>query len=407
MMEENLISKTYDSGFVANIILKPGFASKFMGIVVDFGGSDPQEISGGAHFLEHKLFAKKYGDIALKFERLGADCNAYTGFNETMYYAEFANHWPKILPLLFELVGEPYFTVDNIDQERKIICQELATAKDDPEWYLIHNLMSNMFPQTMFTHDIVGSEEDLAKIDISFLNKIYKKYYCSNNMRFIACGDFSPSQVQKIFTLVNKMQKKYINCAPKPKIAVQTIDSMATDEQITNNKSKNIHVGVAIKLPDLNKFTSNALLATDVLEMLIDAHFNSNNIWLSNMQLQNIINDQPDVDIYNTREGSFVIITALSRYPQKLVSAIKHELFRGHMSAELIELNKKEFLANYLRLTDDLNSYAQQMAGTLLHGRSLAQIIEEVVQMNNSDMVSLYQDILAKSSIYSCIMSNR
>ena len=37
MMEENLISKTYDSGFVANIILKPGFASKFMGIVVDFG----------------------------------------------------------------------------------------------------------------------------------------------------------------------------------------------------------------------------------------------------------------------------------------------------------------------------------------------------------------------------------
>ena len=162
MMEENLISKTYDSGFVANIILKPGFASKFMGIVVDFGGSDPQEISGGAHFLEHKLFAKKYGDIALKFERLGADSNAYTGFNETMYYAEFANHWPQILPLLFELVGEPYFTVDNIDQERKIICQELATAKDDPEWYLIHNLMSNMFPQTMFTHDIVGSEEDLA-----------------------------------------------------------------------------------------------------------------------------------------------------------------------------------------------------------------------------------------------------
>ncbi len=188
---------------------------------------------------------------------------------------------------------------------------------------------------------------------------------------------------------------------------MQTIDSTATDEQITNNKSKNIHVGVAIKLPDLNKFTSNALLATDVLEMLIDAHFNSNNIWLSNMQLQNIINDQPDVDIYNTREGSFVIITAISRYPQKLVSAIKHELFRGHMSAELIELNKKEFLANYLRLTDDLNSYAQQMAGTLLHGRSLAQIIEEVVQMNNSDMVSLYQDILAKSSIYSCIMSNR
>ena len=57
-MTPKIIKKEYQSGFKAEIILKPHFYQRFFGIIVDFGSSDPQKVAGSAHFLEHKLFAK-------------------------------------------------------------------------------------------------------------------------------------------------------------------------------------------------------------------------------------------------------------------------------------------------------------------------------------------------------------
>ena len=64
MKKLDIIKKNFSSGFEAQVIIRPHFVKKFMGIIVDFGGSDPQRLPGGAHFLEHKLFAKKHGDIS-------------------------------------------------------------------------------------------------------------------------------------------------------------------------------------------------------------------------------------------------------------------------------------------------------------------------------------------------------
>ena len=52
MRKLSVISRTYPSGFKANVLIRHEFNKKFMGIIVDFGGSDPQRLSGGAHFLE-------------------------------------------------------------------------------------------------------------------------------------------------------------------------------------------------------------------------------------------------------------------------------------------------------------------------------------------------------------------
>ena len=72
MKKLDVTTRDYSSGFRAKVIRRPLFAQKFMGIIVDFGGSNPQKLCGGAHFLEHKLFAKKNGDISQQFEEIGA-----------------------------------------------------------------------------------------------------------------------------------------------------------------------------------------------------------------------------------------------------------------------------------------------------------------------------------------------
>ncbi len=68
MKKLDVTTRDYKSGFRAKVIRRPLFAQKFMGIIVDFGGSDPQKLCGGAHFLEHKLFTKKDGDRTWSFD---------------------------------------------------------------------------------------------------------------------------------------------------------------------------------------------------------------------------------------------------------------------------------------------------------------------------------------------------
>lgn len=71
MKKLDVTSREYKSGFRAKVIRRPLFTQKFMGIIVDFGGSDPQKLCGGAHFLEHKLFTKKMEIFPNDLRQLG------------------------------------------------------------------------------------------------------------------------------------------------------------------------------------------------------------------------------------------------------------------------------------------------------------------------------------------------
>ena len=59
--------------------------------------------AGTAHFLEHRLFAKSYGDITEPINRLGGDVNASTSFTSTIFSLTCIEHFAAHLELLFEL----------------------------------------------------------------------------------------------------------------------------------------------------------------------------------------------------------------------------------------------------------------------------------------------------------------
>ncbi|WP_289700243.1 M16 family metallopeptidase, partial [Lactobacillus taiwanensis] len=210
MKKLDVTTRDYSSGFRAKVIRRPLFAQKFMGIIVDFGGSNPQKLCGGAHFLEHKLFAKKNGDISQQFEEIGASTNAFTTYNETMFYASFTDHWRQVLPLIFELVGTTHFTKSNVSKEAKIIAQELAMYQDDPNWQVNYELMQMMFPKTNLAEDLTGTKNSLKKMTPEILQEIYDNNYVSGKMEFVACGGFSDNQTKEILREVGKLERKYL-----------------------------------------------------------------------------------------------------------------------------------------------------------------------------------------------------
>ena len=136
-----------------------------------------------------------------KFEEIGADVNAFTSFNETMFYCSGIDHTPKMLDSLFELVGKPSdFTKQNIAQEAPIIQQELAMYKNDPIWSINNAIMTAMFDHSNLGTEVVGTEKSINEITVQNLTKAYKNNYIPSKMQFVACGDFSDRSSPNNFT---------------------------------------------------------------------------------------------------------------------------------------------------------------------------------------------------------------
>ena len=65
---------------------------------------------GIAHFLEHKLFEQKDGNVMDKFSELGSNPNAYTSFNKTVYLFSCTDRFDENFSLLLDYVQNPYIT---------------------------------------------------------------------------------------------------------------------------------------------------------------------------------------------------------------------------------------------------------------------------------------------------------
>lgn len=94
-VEERYTSFVHPSGLRV-FLSRKDFHSSYALLTVDFGSLYEKSLVNGnpislpdgiAHFLEHKMFDNPDGeDVFLKFSRLGASANAYTGIDRTCYF---------------------------------------------------------------------------------------------------------------------------------------------------------------------------------------------------------------------------------------------------------------------------------------------------------------------------------
>ena len=140
-VEERYTSFVHPSGLRV-FLSRKDFHSSYALLTVDFGslyekslvnGSPLSLPDGIAHFLEHKMFDNPDGeDVFLKFSRLGASANAYTGTDRTCYFFSASENIEESLEVMMKSLFSPYFTKANVKKEKGIILQELKMYLDDP-----------------------------------------------------------------------------------------------------------------------------------------------------------------------------------------------------------------------------------------------------------------------------------
>ncbi len=407
MKKLDVTTRDYKSGFRAKVIRRPLFAQKFMGIIVDFGGSDPQKLCGGAHFLEHKLFAKKNGDISQQFEAVGASTNAFTTYNETMFYASFTEHWRQVLPLIFELVGTTYFTKSNVTKEAKIIAQELAMYQDDPNWQVNYELMQMMFPKTNLAEDLTGTKASLKKMTPEILQEIYDNNYVSGRMEFVACGGFSENQTKEVLREVGKLERKYLI---SKKVAPKKLTLVSLKKQhntIIDSDLATSRVGIGIRLPNFEKVGLKNSTAQTILEMMLQAKLGVTSPWFEEMQKQGILNSPMELQVSYTTEGNFATIIGASNKPDLFLENTKNQLLEVPISKEAFVFQKKEALAQTIREFDDLSTVAIEEAEYGLENEDFNTAAHVIQSLSFNEFYTAIDNILAKSDIFTTILKGK
>ncbi len=154
--------------------------------------------AGIAHYLEHKMFESKEGNVDARYAKVGALVNAYTSFDMTCYVFSCTKHFCDCLGILLDFVQQPYFTEETVQKEQGIIGQEIRMYEDTPGWRVLFNLLRAMYHSHPVKTDIAGTAESIAEITPELLYECYRTFYNLNNMALCVAGNVNPEEVLSI-----------------------------------------------------------------------------------------------------------------------------------------------------------------------------------------------------------------
>ena len=195
--QEEWTEYTCSSGLKLVLIHKPQFCTSAFLMMTPFGSLDWYQDDasgkrsfyepGTAHFLEHKLFESGQEDVMRTFSRFGANVNAYTSYDSTVYYFTTpAEEISAPLNLLLDFVQDLSITPASVEKEKPIILEEYATYQQDPDARLFLESMRSIYRTHPLRTDIVGTEQSIGRITEAGLREAYAKNYHPSNMTLIA-----------------------------------------------------------------------------------------------------------------------------------------------------------------------------------------------------------------------------
>ncbi len=164
--------------------------------------------AGVAHFLEHKMFANEDGvDSFERFSAFGADANAYTAHNRTVYLFGCTEQFEQSLEELLRFVTHPYFTEESVRKERGIIAQEIKMYDDDAYERCFTELLRCLYHRHPVRQNICGTLNSIEQITSQVLMDCYRVFYNLSNMALVVCGQVSEEEVLAIADRCLPMQE--------------------------------------------------------------------------------------------------------------------------------------------------------------------------------------------------------
>jgi len=202
------------------VILEENHASPVVSVNVWVETGSACEIDGEyglAHVHEHMLFKgtekRDVGEIARVIESSGGDINAFTSFDETVYYVVIASRFlDTALDVLSDAMQNSTFDPGELEKELEVVVEEIRRGEDSPGRNISEKMFGTAFTQHPYGRPVIGSIESVRSFTREGIMEFYKKWYSPENMVLVVVGDFDSSEVGgKINDTFGKLEKKEVS----------------------------------------------------------------------------------------------------------------------------------------------------------------------------------------------------
>jgi zinc protease len=216
---------------------------------------------GYAHFVEHTAFngtrhfakndlVKYLQSIGVRF---GADLNAYTGFDETVYILPIPTDTARIVEQAFTILEDwahgQIFDSTEVINERGVVHEEWRSGKGAGERMLMQwlpiALKNSLYAQRL----PIGTEQTIMSATAASLRPFYRAWYRPDLMAVVAVGDFDVADIErKIRTHFSRIPRARPTAPKRPIVPIpgnkEPLIAIASDKEATSTE-----VSLYFKLP--------------------------------------------------------------------------------------------------------------------------------------------------------------
>ena len=236
---------------------------------------------GLAHFMEHMGFngTKNFpkNDLVNYLQkagvRFGADLNAYTSFDETVYQLPIPSDDPEVLKngvqIMRDWAQDATLNPAEIDKERGVVLEEKRLGKGAQQ-RMQDKYLPMLFNNSRYSDRLpIGTEDVLKNFSAETIKQFYKDWYRPDLQALIVVGDIDVNAMEQMIKAKFSDLKNPVKARPRTKYSI----SLLNKNQFMAVTDKEFPVSVAqimIKQPE-----SKLVTTIDYRNSILRSLFNS------------------------------------------------------------------------------------------------------------------------------------
>jgi zinc protease len=366
---------------------------------------------GISHFIEHLVFKGtrkfKVGEIASMIEGAGGELNAYTSFDQTVFYVTISKQFVQTgLEALADMMGFPKFDPTEIDNEREVVVEEIKRGQDSLGRNASQLLFSTVYQKHPYGIPVIGYEKNVRGWSAKKIENYYHSRYAPKNMFLVISGDFESAnmkqQVQKFFGefksyKVKSIKRKKEPIQKTPRIKVQK----STFEQSISYLS--------FKTPNIKNKDVPAL---DVLAMILGQGDSSRLV--HKLRIEAPIVNSVGASLFTGRDPGFLAFS-IGYNKENLLPAIRgisetvQEILSGEIRDEeirkaIINLESENFYA--METVDGLSRKLGDAEFLMGDPKYFEKYLQEVSKVTAQDILRVAKKYITPSTLSIATVTN-
>ena len=292
-----------------------------------------------------------------------------------LYLKEKVDLLEETVNLMKTILLKPHFTSELLEQEKRLLINELEGVYNNKNQYASQQFIKTMFKNELLSIKTTGEIEDIKNVTIDSLKKAYQEILTYPRV-FYVIGGVEKTKVEKLFsdfTSYNVNSDYFIDKETKE------ITEVTKVIEVQNINQSILYMGYRTNIRIDDTLYTAAILFTGMLGQFFHS------------SLFQVIREEHSLAYYvgsdyNPRKGNLAVIAGIDAksYDEviKLVNEIIDNYQKGNFEDEILELTKKAYINQLKKQEDFPGSFINNIYTELANAKVLS-LDEKIKAINN------------------------